>query len=93
MKFNLRPRELKWLFHTYFADPDEAMPAGAVPMRAEDWRAYLQANCEYVLLQHVDDFFCEYYCELFTDPEDIADQTLFKVDKSTGMLDICARVS
>lgn len=53
---------------------------------AETWRKILQENYDYVALCQLDDAFVECYADLFEEPSQIMDHTLYRVDRQTGGL-------
>ena len=57
-----------------------------VAVSAETWRKILQENYDYVALCQLDDTFAEGYASLFEDPGQIADHTLYRVDRQKGLL-------
>lgn len=57
-------------------------------MSSSEWKELLK-DYDYVLLYSLDDSFLRDYSILFENPKDIEDRTLFKVDKSKGMLSLC----
>lgn len=62
----------------------------AAEYSAEEWMNELRnENYDYVALYVVDDDFIEDYESVFTNPKDIGNETLFKVNKDSGMLELC----
>lgn len=51
------------------------------------WLDILKSNYDYVALLKTNDYFVDCFSEAFYDPELISDHTVFKVDKSNGMLE------
>lgn len=52
----------------------------------DELREQLTTKFNYIAIYHTNDFFKERYAELFETPADIADNTLFQMNASTGML-------
>lgn len=61
-----------------------------VKIKPEEWKDLLiKGNYDYVYLYDVDGVFREYFASCFKDPTNINDETLYYVDKQTGMLSLC----
>lgn len=61
-----------------------SLNSGAVS--AEQWRDTLLESYDYVALCQLDDEFTEGYASLFEDPGQIADHTLYRLDRQKGLL-------
>ena len=57
---------------------------------AEAWREDLKANFDYVLLVHLNEGLAEKFGSVFTDPGDIQERSLYRVDRESGLLTLCA---
>ena len=55
-------------------------------LSAEQWRDMLLDNYDYVAICQLDDAFAEGYGSLFEDPGQIADHTLYRLDRQSGLL-------
>lgn len=66
----------------------EGMQMESSVKSAADWREELKGY-DYVLCYMLDSSFREDYGELFANPEDIADQTVFRVDHEAEQLVLC----
>lgn len=53
---------------------------------AEQWKSTLLEDYDYVALCQLDDDFAESYASLFENPEEIADHTLYRLDRQSGLL-------
>lgn len=91
MKFNLRPcvfNEDGWSLSAngklYETD------IWTLTRSAQEWKNELKTY-DYVLLLEINDSFVQDYSELFENPEDIGNQTFFRVDPQTGMMSLCSR--
>lgn len=61
-----------------------------VNLKPEEWKEQLiNNNYDYVYLYDVDGQFREYYASCFVDANNINDETLYSVNKQTGMLSLC----
>ena len=92
MKFNARPSFLggegkgeSWSIGEPFYEGDTR----TVYFTAEEWRRILLQEYDYLALFHINEYFIENYGEIFSDPSQIDDNTLFFVNKSTGYLEKC----
>ncbi len=93
LRYGLRPGTVQ------FDDMDQRevvwenwMPSaagGAEQLSAEAWRQELKEGYDYVLLYQVGDAFKEEYAAVFEDPEQIQGESLYRVDKETGLLTLC----
>ena len=61
-----------------------SLNSGAVS--AEQWRDALLESYDYVAICQLDDEFTEGYASLFEDPGQIADHTLYRLDRQKGLL-------
>ena len=61
-----------------------SLNSGAVS--AEQWREMLLESYDYVAICQLDDGFTEGYASLFEDPGQIADHTLYRLDRQKGLL-------
>ena len=61
-----------------------SLNSGAVS--AEQWRDTLLESYDYVALCQLDDEFTEGYASLFEDPGQIADHTLYRLNRQSGLL-------
>ncbi len=55
---------------------------------AEEWKTKLMKEYDYVAIHQVDDYFINTYSKLFEDPDSIINDGLYRVNKSTGMLQL-----
>ena len=92
MKFNARPSFLggegagvSWSIGEPFYEGDTR----TVYFTAEEWRTILIQEYDYLALFRINDYFIEHYGEIFLDPAQIDDNTLFYINKTTGYLEKC----
>lgn len=69
--------------------PDHEGDIFTLSMTAVEWKRILLQECDYVALFRVNPNFYEDFSSLFENPEDIAGESLFYVNKDTGFLEIC----
>ena len=58
-------------------------------MTPEQWQELLLEQYDYVAIYKLNDYFLEHFGMLFGDPDTIAENTLYRVNRETGMLEIC----
>lgn len=59
----------------------------AIQITAEEWqKLLLEGNYDFVAIQHSNTYFCENYSGLFVKPDEIADTSLFRLDRTDGKL-------
>ena len=56
-------------------------------MTADEWKAKLLSDYDYVALFRLNEDFFNDYSDLFNNPEDIEEESLFYVNKRTGLLE------
>ena len=56
---------------------------------AEEWRQTLRNNYDYVALYLLDDYFINTFSELFSESTKIEENNVYRIDKETGMLELC----
>lgn len=90
-KFNVRPNLLNeaygeagstWSLGGPFYDGD----IWYVDKTPEEWWGELEANCDYVAIYKLNDYFLETYGNLFENLEEIAENELYIVNKEAGLL-------
>lgn len=52
----------------------------------EQWQAELVNSYDYVALYRINDYFIEHFSSLFQQDQDISDNSLYRIDKETGLL-------
>lgn len=58
-------------------------------LNALEWKQLLLAEYDYVAIYEIDDFFIETYSELFAKSSEIANNSVYVVNKETGFLELC----
>lgn len=87
-RFSVRPNLLyeetyfNWSLGGPFYDGD----IWYVDKTSEEWWGELEANCDYVAIYKLNDYFLETYGNLFENSEEIAENELYIVNKEAGLL-------
>lgn len=88
-RFNARPNlfngNFTWSIGEAFYDGDIWTKA----MTPEEWQNMLLEQYDYVALYKINDYFLEHFGHLFADPENIKTNALYRVNRETGLLDLC----
>lgn len=88
-RFNARPNgfneNFSWSIGEAFYDGD----LWTKKMTAEQWQSLLLEKYDYVALYKVNDYFLENFSHLFRDPEEILVNRLYRVNRDTGLLELC----
>ncbi len=58
-------------------------------LTASEWQKLLLAEYDYVAVYVTDPYFCGAFSGLFADPEEIQNNSLYKINKETGFLELC----
>ena len=74
-----------WSIGKPFYDTDQ----WTLEMTPEQWQEILLADYDYVALYKVNEYFLANFDELFSDPESIEENALYRVNRQTGLLDKC----
>lgn len=56
---------------------------------ADEWHQTLLNDYDYVALYLLDEYFINTYSKLFADPSEISNNTVYVVNKETGLLELC----
>ena len=84
LRYSLRPADINppdtWLNEASNEAADNSL------CKSEAWKEMLKNQYDYVYISVPGDYFAENYAENFKDPGDIKNYSLYKVDKSTGIL-------
>lgn len=89
VRYSIRPNEMNDVFTWSIGEPFYEGNIWTASVSPEDWKDILIANYDYVALYKINDYFLENYSAVFEDPDSIRDNTLFKVNKETGLLEFC----
>lgn len=90
-KFNVRPADVSnrgtytWSMGEPFYEEDR----WTRPVTLQEWMQILQSHYDYVALYRLNDYFYEHYSEAFENAEDISENTVYLVDKDSGLLIKC----
>lgn len=89
MKFNIRPNysneNFSWSIGKSFFEGD----IYTKKMTALQWQEELLAEYDYVALYHLNDYFYHEFSVLFTNPNDIEENVVYRINKTTGLLEKC----
>ncbi len=90
MHYALRPYSVSgnWSIGTPFYEGDH----WTVDITADEWRESLISSYDYVVICNYNDYFVETYGALFSSPEDIRSDAVYRVCDD-GTLELCAAVS
>ena len=58
-------------------------------MTPERWQEILLAQYDYVAIYKLNAYFVEHFGMLFADPDAISENTLYRVNRESGMLEVC----
>jgi len=81
LRYELYPRSVNAPFTWAFGDPD----TWTIAMTAQQWKEELETY-DYVILFNADKYIFENMSACFAEGTDILSQTIYRVDKSTGLL-------
>lgn len=86
-KFNVRPRPVSsdWSIGTPFFEGDMWTKEKTL----EQWKQELTEGYDYVAIYRPNDYFIETFGSLFADPSQIGENTLFSLNRETGLLELC----
>ena len=88
-RFNARPNSFSENFSWSIGEPFYDGDVWTKNMTADQWQAMLLEGYDYVALYRINDYFLENYSHLFAQPEEIAVNTLYRVNCQTGLLEKC----
>lgn len=88
-RFNARPNGFNGNFTWSIGEPFYDGDIWTKRITPEEWQALLLAQYDYVALYKVNDYFLENYGSLFAEPDAIEVNTLYRVNRETGLLDKC----
>ena len=54
-----------------------------------EWKQLLLEKYDYVAIYETDEYFCETFSELFSNPSEISNNNVYVVNKKTGLLELC----
>lgn len=87
IRFCVRPIVVdgEWSIGETFYDGD----IWTVPMNADTWREELKNGYDFVAIYKVNEYFYNHFSEVFSNPDDIMENEIYRVDKNTGILYKC----
>ena len=89
-KFNARPANVfvedrTWSFGPPFYEGD----IWSKDISVSDFKRILLENYDYLALYHLNEYFIETYADLFENKGDIQEGCLYRIDKATGIMELC----
>lgn len=89
-KYNVRPNIIDNTWYWSIGEgPFYDGDIWTAEVTAEQWQKDLIQNYDYVVLYQLNDYFYEHYSALFEDPSLIAENSVYLVDKESGLLVFC----
>lgn len=89
-RFVVRPKQLDCPAGWSLGEPFYEGDIWTRLISSEDWQQELLDHFEFVALYNVNDAFIEMYGGLFADSAQISNNTLFRINQETGLLERCA---
>lgn len=86
LRYSIRPHQSNPNFTWSIGKPFFEGDIWTQAITVEKWQENIKKNYDYVLLYSVNDYFIDNFSSLFTEPELIKNNSLYWVDKDTGML-------
>lgn len=87
LRFNARPNKVSENFSWNISGTDTGEYAVRV-ISAADWREELCTEFDYVVLYKINDSFFNTYGHLFAEPDAIAENSLYKINLESGLLEL-----
>lgn len=86
-KFGVRPNlnDAWWSIGEPFYEGDEYTQT----INCEQWKEELKNNFDYVAIYNLNDYFYENFTAAFENTDEIFENCLYKVNKDTGLLELC----
>lgn len=89
MRFSIRPNTMNENYSWSIGEPFFDGDVWTRSMTPQQWQESLVCDYDYVALYRINDYFVEHFDEVFANPEDIENNTVFAVNKETGLLELC----
>ena len=87
-RYALRPHEVDWKYS--IGEPFYEGDGYTEEITAEEWQERLVSKRDYVALYKINDYFVTNFSSVFENPEEIMENGLYKVNKKTGLLELCS---
>ena len=88
-RFNARPNSFSENFSWSIGEPFYEGDVWTKQVTSEQWQAQLLEQYDYVALYKINDYFQEHFASLFAQPDEIEENTLYRVNKESGLLEKC----
>ena len=88
-RFNARPNSFSGNFTWSIGEPFYEGDVWTKAMTPEQWQEILLAQYDYVAIYKLNAYFVEHFGMLFADPDAISENTLYRVNRESGMLEVC----
>lgn len=89
MRYNVRPNTFNPNFTWSIGEPFYEGDIWTRQITAEQWQEELLEDYDYVALYKVNDFFRSQFASLFAEAEDISENSVYRINKETGLLEKC----
>ncbi len=90
VNFNVQEKFIKCYNSTgSIGEPFYEGDVWTTPMTVEEWENLYIEGCDYVVLYRINDYFVQNFKSAFADDAEIAEGTIYKVNKETGLLEKC----
>lgn len=86
-RFALRPHKIDWNYS--IGEPFYDGDCYTETITAEEWHQRLINKRDYVALYKVNDYFVSEFASVFKNPDDIQENGVYRVNKKTGLLELC----
>lgn len=89
MRYSVRPNSFNSNFSWSIGEPFYEGDIWTREISAEQWQEELWAEYDYVALYRINDYFIQNFSYLFEEPEDIDENSVYKINKETKLLEKC----
>lgn len=88
-RYNARPNMFNENFSWSIGEPFYDGDIWTKKMTPDQWQSLLMETYDYVALYKINDYFLENFSHLFQDPDAIQVNKLYRINRDTGLLDMC----
>lgn len=86
-RYALRPHKVDWKYS--IGEPFYEGDGFTETITAEKWQERLVSKRDYVALYKINDYFVEEFSDVFKNADEIMENGLYRVNKETGLLELC----
>lgn len=86
-RYALRPHDVDWKYS--IGEPFYEGDGFTETITAEEWQERLVSKRDYVALYKINDYFIEEFASVFENADEIMENGLYRVNKETGLLELC----